>query len=348
MGSIRTTSAVFITLVALGISACGSDDDSSEVGLEATVSADASADAGRAGQPAANAPSETTQSAGESTGGSSAPAAPLGLDELGRSIAVEAGVRIGTPNVRQAVDDTLEVVRRNRGAVYDADVNIGQEYDDGSVGGTARIVVKVAPTELDTLIADLDGVAGTLIGRTQTAEDVTDQLVDLDIRIRVERTTIEQFEDLLDNATTFQDVVDIQRVITERTIALEQLLASQRNVDQRVEMSTLTIDLDYVAPPVAAEEPADNTISEAFATGWEVFLAALFTIGLIVAVASPFVITASVVGAVVWLVTRRRRRSGPTAFGAPDPAARREDEIADAAVGEREGSSHAGVGDGRR
>jgi hypothetical protein len=348
MGSIRRTSAVLIALVALGVSACGADDDSSDAALDDTPSADAQVDEGRAGQSSDDAPSEATESGGNSTAGSSTPAAPLGLDELGRSIAVEAGVTIGTPDIREAVDETLDVVRLNNGAVYDADVDIGDEREDGSIEGSARIVVKVAPTDLDALIADLDGVNGTLTGRTQLAEDVTDQLVDLEVRIRVERNTIEQFERLLAEATTFQDVVDIQRVISERTVALEQLLASQRNIDQRVDMSTLTIDLHYVAPAAVVDEASDNSIAEAFSTGWEVFLGALFAIGFVVAVATPFLIVALLVGGLGWLIARRRRRSRPTAFVAPDPAARRQDEVADAAVGVHEGSSHAGVGDGPR
>ncbi|MGB0114759.1 MAG: DUF4349 domain-containing protein, partial [Ilumatobacteraceae bacterium] len=266
---------------------------------------------------------------------------------LGRAIAIDAGVRIGTPNIRDAVDDTLDVVRRNGAVVYTADVNIGDEHEDGTVDGNARIVIKVAPTGLDTLIADLDGVAGTLIGRTQNAEDVTDQLVDLDIRIRVERNTIERFEGLLEDATAFQDVVDIQRVITERTIALEQLLAAQRNVDQRVELSTLTVDLQYTPTPVIVESDDADGITDAFTTGWEVFLGVLFTIGLIIAVASPFLLVAAIVGGIVLLVGRRRRRSTTSAFAAPEPAIRGEHQVADGTVGEDEGRTHASVGDGR-
>ena len=75
---------------------------------------------------------------------------------LGRAIAIEAGVT-GTPNIRQAVDDTLNVVARNNGNVFSADVNIGDEHDDGSIDGQGSIVVKVPPVDLDPMIAELDG-----------------------------------------------------------------------------------------------------------------------------------------------------------------------------------------------
>jgi hypothetical protein len=246
----------------------------------------------------------------QATAGSQAPSAPLDLDGFGRALAVEAGVVVGTANIRQAVDDALVVIRRNNGTVHNADVKIGEEHDDGSIDGSGRLTVKVPPLDLDPLIADLDGTAGTLLARTQTSQDVTEQLIDLDIRLRVERTTIEQFEMLLVQATEFNDIVTIQQVITEHTIVLEQLLASQRNVEQRVELSTLTIDLVYVAPEVAVEDPIlteDGGIADAFRVGWDAFVGIMFALALVIAIAAPFLAVLLFVLGLVWIVTRRRR-----------------------------------------
>jgi hypothetical protein len=193
--------------------------------------------------------------------------------------------------------------------------------------------VKVPPDQLEPLITDLGATVGRLSGRTQDTTDVTDQLVDLDIRIGVERDVIERFRALLDDATALQDVVEIERVISERTIALEQLLASQRNLDDRVERSTLTIQLRYEAPIVdVADDDAADGIAEAWRTGWDVFVGALFAIGFVLAVSSPFLLLAAIAVASVWLLARAHtRRSGRRAtadLAAPggDPASVSSDE----------------------
>jgi hypothetical protein len=337
MGSITRTSATLAVLAAaLALAACGgADNDSSsdmsaddasagvvgEVPAEAPSGAPAPAD-GEA-EPGADAEvptGEETTAAGSSTAGSSAPSAPLGLEALGRAIAIEAGVTIGTSDIRRAVDDTLEVVARNHGNVYSADVNIGDVYDDGSVDGGGRIVVKVPPVDLDPLIAELDGTAGVLLGRTQTSDDVTEQLVDLDIRIGVERATIAQFETLLAAATTFSDIVAVQAVLSEHTVTLEQLLASQRNIEQRVDLSTLTIDLTYVAPDSIAPpvpEPEDDSLAGAFRTGWEAFTGVVMAGLFVLAVAAPFLAVAALVVGVAWIIgrsmsERRARRNVST------------------------------------
>lgn len=333
MGRITRTSATLALLGALALTACGGDDDSSsdtadfEQAAAATIAPageatsapdDATIDASPdEAAPIEAVPIEEDAPAG-STAGSNAPSAPLGLDAYGRAIAVEAGIEIGTSSVRAAVDDTLAIVAANNGSVYSADVNIGTEYDDGSIDGSGRIVVKVPPADLDPLIADLDGRAGVLLGRTQTSDDVTDQLIDLDIRIEIERATITQFEALLADATAFADIVTIQQTISEHTVVLEQLLASQRNTNQRVELSTLTIDVRYLTPEAATVEPApDDTrgVGDALRSGWDAFTGVIMVAVLALAVALPFLGVALVVLGVLWLIGRRRssrRTGGPT------------------------------------
>jgi hypothetical protein len=300
-----------MVLVGLGVSACASDDDSAsdsgavsapQIAVDSPTAAESSPD--RSGAV------EQTESAGDAVV-EQAPGNPL---PTGQALATTAGVTVATSDIRTAVDDTLAAVQRNGASVFTADVDIGDELGDGSVAGSGFFVVKLPPADLEALITDLGATVGRLSGRTQDTTDVTDQLVDLDIRIDVERDVIARFQALLVDATEFQDIVEIERVISERTIALEQLLASQRNLDNRVERSTLTIQLQYEATLVevaTTEDEATDGIADAWRSGWDAFVGALFAIGLVLAVTAPFVISGAVVLGVVWLSTRRFRRGRP-------------------------------------
>ncbi len=313
MGRHNTTAALaVVVLVGLGVSACGSDNDSASMS-DATVAAPQarSGDGSTGGVADESAPPAESSLTGSST---------TSIDMAGQALATTAGVTVTTSNVRKAVDDTLSAVERNNASVYNADVSIGEERDAGSVDGSGYFVVKVPPIDLEPLIADLGSTVGTVSGRTQDTTDVTEQLVDLDIRIGVERDVIGRFQVLLIQATVFQDIVEIERVIGERTIALEQLLASQRNLENRVELSTLTISLQYVAPTPEITAASSNTITDAWHTGWDVFVGILFAIGLALAVAAPFLVTAALVLGVVWVAGRRRRMNRSESI-APSSAA---------------------------
>jgi len=300
-----------MVLVGLGVSACGNDDDSSST-AEFAPTMDAESPSGESMDPGRSGADEQTgavESAGDALA-EQTPDIPLPMD---RALATTAGVTVATSDIRAAVADTLTAAQRNGASVFTADVSIGDEREDGSIDGSGYFVVKVPPAELEPLITDLGATVGRLSGRTQDTTDVTDQLVDLDIRIGVERDVIARFQTLLVAAAEFQDIVEIERVISERTISLEQLLARQRNLDNRVELSTLTIQLQYEVPTaeiVAVEDNSIDGIGDAWRAGWEVFLGALFAIGFVLAVAAPFIATAALVLGVVWLVSRRRRHTG--------------------------------------
>ena len=333
MGRHSTASAslALVVLVGLGVSACSNDDASPTT---ATDSAAEITDArpGGLGELAIRDSAEAIDDTAGAGGSGTAVPERIGAEVSGRALATTAGVTVSTPDIRRAVDDTLDSIARNNASVHTADVNIGDERGDGSVDGSGYFVVEVPPTDLEPLIADLGATVGTLSGRSQDTSDVTDQLVDLEIRIGVERDVIERFRSLLDGATAFEDIVDIERVISERTIALEQLLASQRNLENRVELATLTIDLQYVAPTAepAAVDNGDDTVGDAWRAGWDVFVGILFTIALALAVAAPFLATAALVFGVVWMVTRRRARpTGPTSGPeAAAPVSERDDSLA--------------------
>ncbi len=321
MGSNNTALAAFTftVLVGLGVSACSVDDDAAssaqfapqtELDAPAAVALD-DGRSGAVGQP------EQPLSA-EASGDAAIEQPPGSVLPTGQALATTAGVVVTTSDIRAAVADTLATVQRNGASVFTADVNIGVERDDGSVDGSGFFVVKVPPAELEPLITDLGATVGRLSGRTQDTTDVTDQLIDLDIRIGVERDVIARFQSLLTDATQFQDIVEIERVISERTIALEQLLASQRNLDNRVERSTLTIQLQY-EPPVAeaanSEDEAIESIGDAWRAGWDVFVGALFAVAFVLAVAAPFILVALLLIGVVWFAARRStrtRRNVPT------------------------------------
>lgn len=305
--STALTGVTLMVLVGLGVSACASDDASD---TSATFAPQVEADMPSAGEaaPSRAGDAEQTETAGDMA---VEPARTLPLP-TGQALATTAGVVVATPDIRTAVAGTLAAVQRNGASVFTADVNIGDELEEGGVDGSGYFVVKVPPADLEPLITDLGATVGRLSGRTQDTTDVTDQLVDLEIRIGVERDVIERFQNLLAGATQFQDIVEIERVISERTIALEQLLASQRNLDNRVELSTLTIQLQFEAPTVeaaAVEDDSIDGIADAWRAGWDVFVGALFAVGFVVAVAAPFLVSAIVVLGVLWLATRRRRRA---------------------------------------
>ncbi len=294
-------------LVALGLSACG-NDSAAETSAD-TLSEDTSS--GDLAIGGAEAPAEvavTDEAGAPATAGSPSTGAPVG--DFGRDLIVDAGVTMMTPDVGKAVDDVIEIATRNGGAVYNTDVTIEDPLPDGSVPGRGTIVIRIPPTLLDGLIDDLRGV-GQLRNQTQTVDDVTEQLIDLDIQIRQAFESVERMEAILAETTDFDGLVAAETELVRRQTAYERLLAAQRNIDDRVALSKLTVDVQYQEPgsePTPLVDVGDPGIGDAFTDGWNAFVGLLFGFAFVLAITAPFIAVAGVIAGLAWLVTRRIRR----------------------------------------
>ncbi len=240
------------------------------------------------------------------TGGVASSGLPVLME--GRSFITSVSLSMSTSDVRRTTDDIRRVTSAAGGAIFSSDVVIDDVADDGSVPGGGQMVIKIEPTGLDALVSDLDGV-GTVTRLAQDARDVTDQLVDLDIRIRQAESGITRIEALLAEAVVLDDVFVIERELNDRQVELEQLRASERNTENLVDLATLTVQIDYRTPTDLEElsEP-DNGIGDAFSSGWSAFVGAVFAIGYVLAVTAPFLLTALLVLAIAGLLGRRWNR----------------------------------------
>ena len=275
----------------LALTACGGDgqDDSASQETSADFAVDSDMEAAE------------PRAAEEQTGGSDTTETPL-LE--GRQFIYNVGLTVQTSNVDATADAIRRIAAENGGAVTGSDVSIQDARDDGSIPGGGQIVVRVEPADLDQLVAELDG-AGFVTRLSQDAQDVTEQLVDLDIRIRQAETSVERVEALLAEATELGDVFAIETELTNRQTTLEQLRAQQRATDDLVALATVTIQIEY-RTPAAIEEATDGSegIVDGLRTGWDAFVGAVFVMGYVLAVSAPFVL----VGLLVLFIAARLGR----------------------------------------
>ncbi len=322
----RRRAAAIATLAALGIAACGSDDsatsatrDAVEADSPSNPPSDLAIGGGAPEDPGVVEPATTVPA----TGGATLTALPFD-DTFGRDLIIEMGLTMSTSNVQATLEDVRRLTRSSGGAVFSADVNVGEQLEDGSVTGGGTLVIRIPPDLLDGLVQQLSGVA-RISNVTQDTQDVSEQLVDLEIRIRQARTGIAQIEVLYGQATEFEDLIEIEQELARRQVDLERLLAAQRGVEGRVALSKLTVTISY--EPIAADEVAadevveDDGIGDAFRDGWDAFAGALFAVGFVLAISAPFLILALAVLLAGWLITRRRpnRRRLPAPAPAPEP-----------------------------
>ncbi|MFF8973012.1 DUF4349 domain-containing protein [Streptomyces sp. NPDC014995] len=230
---------------------------------------------------------------------SAAPALPV------NRIIRTASLTVQVKNVLKALDEARATTENAGGYVGDETTT----RDEEGVEHT-RVVLRVPVEKYDDVLTGLQG-AGRLLERTAKAQDVTDQVVDVESRITSQRASVARLRELMDQATRLSDVVTLEGELSRREADLEALLARQASLKDRTSMATITLTLAEKPVEKKTEEEDDPGFLDALAGGWDALVTTLRWIAVVFGAVLPFAAVALVL-VLAWLrLLRGRRRTGP-------------------------------------
>jgi len=232
---------------------------------------------------------------------------------------LSTGDIIRTASLTVQVKDVPDALDRARTTVENAGGFVGNENTSRDARGheRTRLVLRVPTEKYDEVLTSLQG-AGKLLDRTARAEDVTDQVVDVESRIRSQRASVARVRELMDRATRLSDVVALEGELSSREADLEALLARQASLKDRTSLATITLSLSETPVTKAAKDDRPGFV-DALAGGWHVFVTLLRWIALAIGAALPFAVCAALL-ALVWLrLVRPRLPRRPASAPAAPP-----------------------------
>jgi Domain of unknown function (DUF4349) len=273
-----------------------------------------------------NGGSESTGTGGTGTGGTGkasprspgAQGAPL-VDT--RALIRNAELTVAVKDIPAQAEKAIDIVTGAGGEVFSED----RKLDSVPAEHRIEMVVQVPPKELDSVLSDLAKL-GTEQSRRSSTQNVTDQVADVDARIRSAHASLDRVRALYARATTITDITAIEAQLSQREADLESLEAQQRSLDAQTAAATVTLHLVPIPengqtppPPPPSRDGPSGFVSAAKA-GWHAL-----------AVSTSWLLT--VLGAAVHPAARRRRlralAPGPPRQaaqphpGPPHPARRR-------------------------
>lgn len=240
-------------------------------------------------------------------------ASPAALP-VGRDIIVTVDVSIESDDVRAAVGGIQSQASTAGGYVASTNLNYGDPADD-EAEGYAYLVIRV-PTQSTQGFVDQLAVVGSVISSSQSTQDVTNEMVDLDVRIANMRDSVNTVRALLERSVDLDDVVTLERELNTRVTELERLEAQERLLGDQVAMSTVTITV--YEPTAVTEEPDDSSIGSALRDGWDSFTTTIGTLLRAIASALPYLVTVAL-ALLVAFWSRRRHRGRVAQHGGPSP-----------------------------
>jgi hypothetical protein len=239
--------------------------------------------------------------------------------------AVQAKQRavIQTGQVGLVVDDygTAEqnisrAVERQGGFVSDSSVQVNRV--DNKTYRTGTLVLRVPQENFSATMEHVKAV-GEVQSANTDSEDVTDQLVDINARLKNLRAERERLRELYRNASDTEDVLAVEERLSEVQEEIERLEARKKSLKRQVALSTIRVELREPRPdPIAGDPWYQTPLVVAFLESIDGALTTLRALGVLTAYVLPYLLVFGtpvvlVLGGVVALFRRRGRRSSPPA-----------------------------------
>lgn len=208
--------------------------------------------------------------------------------------------------VRVEIDDLLAAIG---GTVDDEQTTTG---DDGRVD-RSTLVLRVPVARFDAAKRALERL-GTLTSSTESAEDVSTQVIDTAERVQTLQNSLDRLQRFQRSARDVGDLVRFEEQITRRQSELQSLTAQQDYLSDRTSMSTITVELSTpaTAPPTALD---DAGFLAGLRSGWAALGDVAVVASTVLGAALPFLVALPLVAVPVWLglraVLRRRGRRTP-------------------------------------
>jgi hypothetical protein len=235
--------------------------------------------------------------------------AALGSDrETQRAAALDLAKIVRNGRMRVEVEDGT--FRDARAAVVDIAEDAGGIVLSSKVQGrSGTFTLRVPSAAFDATMVEL-GQLGTVKLEQQTGEDVTEEFVDLSARLRILRARRAVLEDLMTQATTIPQTLQIQNRFDQVELEIERITGRLRFLDDQVERSTIEVEIVEASVPQAQtpEEIENPSLIHAWSRAIQGFLNVLAVTIVGLGYLLPLLIAAGVyvAGREIW---RRRGRS---------------------------------------
>ncbi|MDU5143141.1 MAG: DUF4349 domain-containing protein [Paenibacillus dendritiformis] len=221
-----------------------------------------------------------------------------------RKLIYEANIRMEVQNYEAAKQRLQQLVARSKGYV----LQFSDQESESERGGS--FVIKVPAAGFTAFLDELGTWEALDYHREYSANDVTEEYVDLEARLTARRAMEARLLAFMEKATSADDLVQFSSELGSVQSEIEQIVGRKRYLDNHVAMSTVNMRLcqPVNAPVVQGLKNAFGTrMANTLAQSWEaliqfVQLILLFLTGLL-----PFAAAAAIAGVPIWLLAKRRR-----------------------------------------
>lgn len=191
---------------------------------------------------------------------------------------------------------------------------VDSQQSSSDVKATTRDVVtmtvRVPAARFNETLDEIRKTAARVVVETVTGEDVTEEFIDIEARLKTERALEQQFIEIMKQAKTVQEALSVQRELANVRGGIEKIEGRKRFLENQASLSTIKIRVQKPSAFSANSSGFFSELGQAFGSGFDAALG--FILGLVTLVVAilPFLLLVVLPAALVirYFLKKRHRQ----------------------------------------
>jgi len=228
------------------------------------------------------------------------------------------------------VDSPLETQRRvtsiaesQGGFVVTSESKQRQSDDPSQRVMDVTLIIRVPASQFGPTRDAILALSKHVLNNKDTGQDVTEEFIDLEARVKTQRALEAQFLEIMKQARKVEDALEVQRQIADVRTEIEKLEGRKRFLENRSSLSTITVNLQSPTTIIVTPTGFGRDVKEATRESVEVARGiVLFLIRFVIVMIPISFFFLLPLGLIVRYLVRRARRlrlSGGVNVNTPAP-----------------------------
>ena len=170
-----------------------------------------------------------------------------------RKIIRNADITMEVDSTTDAQHRVTSIAETNGGFVVTSEAKQREHVDPSKRTVDIKLVVRIPSERFGSALDQIKQLAGNLPAENVTGQDVTEDFIDLEARIKTQKALEFQFLEIMKQADSVADALEVQRQIADVRTDIEKLEGRKRFLENRSSLSTITVNIQ--TPKVITVSP---------------------------------------------------------------------------------------------
>jgi hypothetical protein len=176
------------------------------------------------------------------------------LEAADRKIIRNANITIEVPSTTEAQHRVTSIAEAHGGFVVTSEAKQRESNDPAQRTLDIKLVVRVPSNQFGNAFDEIRKLAGNTPAEQVTSQDVTEDFIDLEARIKTQKALEVQFLEIMRQAHKIEDALEVQRQIAEVRTEIEKLEGRKRFLENRSSLSTINVNIQTPKPVITVTQ----------------------------------------------------------------------------------------------